>query len=116
MKKLLEFSCQLTVRLDGEQRRQAFEALNLHWFGDKNCSEYNSEGKLVDKFPNHKNRKKHQNSHYDACKSQIVNLQVALMEDGSLRLIPPPSKELGVVCFHCGECGIQGYDNPNKKC
>lgn len=87
MKRVCEFDKSITISLDEPQRMDAMRALNLHHLGDENCNKRNSQGKLVDKYPDHPNLPKLRESHYSVAKGYIKKIKIAVMEDGRLEIV-----------------------------
>lgn len=84
MKILHTFKKEITISLKDPQRTKALRILSLHYLGDEECNVM-KDGRLVAKYPG-KETQELKETHYACCRSYIVEVDINLMEDGSLRL------------------------------
>ena len=80
------FKMPITIRLEGEQRREAQRLLNLYYLQDEECNEY-KDNKLVSKYPEfEKAHPEFVEAHYAVCRSYSNTIEVELLSNGRLRI------------------------------
>lgn len=86
MKKIVlkEFMVDLGGYLDELQKNVAFEAINLHYVGDKNCN-HMVDGKMVAKYPD-KECQEMEDAHYNVMRGYSVKTVIQLMSDGTFKV------------------------------
>jgi len=86
MKVLHTFKKKIVIHLDYDESDIATSALNMFYVGEPNCNHL-VDGKLVAKYPEiEKSVPAFRESHYNCRRSQIVIIEVELMENGTIRI------------------------------
>lgn len=85
MKTLLTFDKELNFSLTQQERDKAFEAINLHYFGDKDCNIRNSEGKMVAKYPELETEELKE-AHFRVNAGKRLKVKCELLENGTIRI------------------------------
>lgn len=80
------FDVEITIHLEGDQRRQAQRLLNQHYLQDFECNTIIA-GRCVSKYPAfEKAHPEFNEAHYNVCCSHIRTIEIELLSDGRLRL------------------------------